>query len=327
MKTVGLLLALLLWSAPAAALPPELVPVGAPGNPGDPAYFDYGAVAYAFEIGRYEVTNAEYAAFLNAVAAEDPHALWVPSLGSSALGGITRSGSPGSYAYAVKAGFAWRPVLFVSFRSAARFANWLHHGMPTGPGAAALIESGSYDPTAEEPTVRLPAATWVIPDRNEWYKAAYYFPGDALGGPQWFDYATRSNVAPAQSVCSGSGAVTNPGANVAVYGQSCNWNGSTTGNVVEVGATGGPSVFGTYDQTGNAPEMVVRAEYPGVLLVGGGTQDAANVSNTYVAGIADDDANGARGFRVARVPEPWGGSAVAGVALSLLGARRRRNRG
>lgn len=325
MKLVRVACALLLVSAPAAALPPELVPVGAPGNAHDPSTSGRGAVAHAFEIGRYEVTNAEYAAFLNAVASEDPNGLWVPSHGTSLLGGIAREGSPGSYAYTVKPGFAWRPVVFVSFLSAARFANWLHHGMPTGPDAAARIESGSYDLSADEPTNRRPRATWVIPDHNEWYKAAYYYPGGVLGGATWFDYATGSDVAPAQATCSEAGAVTNPGANVAVWGQACNWNGSTTGNLAEVGMTGGASPFGTYDQAGNASELVVRAEYPGVLLVGGGTQELANVSNTYVAGIAADNANGAWGFRVAYLPEPGAGAGAAAAAAlaALAGARRR----
>lgn len=315
-------LASVLASAPASALPPELVPVGAPGNAGDPGGSNRGAVAYEFEIGRYEVTNEEYAAFLNAVAREDPHGLWVPLQGSSMRGGITRSGSPGNYVYTVKPGFERRPVVYVSFRSAARFANWLHHGMPTGPDAAARIESGSYDPDADEPTNRLPGATWVVPTHHEWYKAAYYYPGGVLGGPTWFDYATGSNVAPTQAVCSASGEVTNPGANVAVWGEACNWNGTTTGNYAEVGTAGGPSPFGTYDQTGNASELVARAEYPGVLVVGGGTQDA-NVSSTYVAGVADDNANGAWGFRVAYLPEPDGAGAAAAVALAALAARAR----
>lgn len=108
--------------------------------------------------------------------------------------------------------------------------------------------------------------------------------GPRRGGPQWDDYAARSNVAPAQAVCSAAGVATNPGINVTVYGRSCNGNGSATGNVPEVGATGGASAFGTSDQTSDAPEMVVRPESPGVLLLGGGTRDVANVSKTYAPG-------------------------------------------
>ncbi|HEY8492916.1 MAG TPA: SUMF1/EgtB/PvdO family nonheme iron enzyme [Myxococcota bacterium] len=317
------LLALLVgapWAAPAVTLPPELVPIGAPGNAPDAG--NLGAVDYVFEIGKYEVTNAQYAAFLNAVAKEDYTGLWSFSQGSNPAGGIEISGSPGSWVYTVKEGFADKPVVFVSFLAALRFANWLHHGMPTGPAAAALVEKGSYDLSADEPLERLPRATWVIPHRHEWYKAAYYHPPDALGGAAWFDYATRSNVAPTQATCAADGTVANPGANVAVYGQTCNWNGTTTGNFADVGTAGGPSAFGTYDQTGNAQEMVARYEYPGVLLVGGGTQDTGDVSASYVAGIAANDANGARGFRVAYLPEPAAAPAAALLALAALRARR-----
>jgi len=54
----------------------EMVTVGNPGNGNDPedgdinnleAKQNFGAVAAAFQIGKYEVTNAQYAVFLNAV--------------------------------------------------------------------------------------------------------------------------------------------------------------------------------------------------------------------------------------------------------------------
>jgi formylglycine-generating enzyme required for sulfatase activity len=55
------------------------VPVGNPGNAADTATncvplepLDCGSVPYDYAISRYEVTNAQYAEFLNAVAASDP---------------------------------------------------------------------------------------------------------------------------------------------------------------------------------------------------------------------------------------------------------------
>ena len=45
---------------------------------------------------------------------------------------IQRSGSSGSYTYSVAADWANRPVNYVSWGDAARFANWLHNGQPTG---------------------------------------------------------------------------------------------------------------------------------------------------------------------------------------------------
>ncbi len=50
----------------------DWVTVGDPGNACDShPYGCPGAVAYEYRIGKYEVTNAQYAEFLNAVAATD----------------------------------------------------------------------------------------------------------------------------------------------------------------------------------------------------------------------------------------------------------------
>jgi formylglycine-generating enzyme len=109
------------------------------GNIGNAANGSYGAVAYEFQIGKYEVTNAQYAAFLNVVAATDTYSLYDTNMGSNAAGGITRSGSSGSYTYATKSGFETKPVNYVSFWDAARFANWLNNGQ-----GSAGTETGSY---------------------------------------------------------------------------------------------------------------------------------------------------------------------------------------
>ena len=44
----------------------------------------YGAVSYDYRIGTNEVTNAQYAEFLNAKAASDPLGLYNTSMGSDA---------------------------------------------------------------------------------------------------------------------------------------------------------------------------------------------------------------------------------------------------
>src|SRR5688500_9872457 len=56
------------WSAAAAAagsISVPMVTIGNPGNPPDGA--GGGAVGYTYQIGTYEVTNAQYAHFPNAV--------------------------------------------------------------------------------------------------------------------------------------------------------------------------------------------------------------------------------------------------------------------
>ena len=67
----------------------QFVPVGDPGNAADTAAHSgnsagQGAVAYAYNIGKYEVTAGQYTAFLNAVGGVDTYALyntnmWTPT--------------------------------------------------------------------------------------------------------------------------------------------------------------------------------------------------------------------------------------------------------
>jgi formylglycine-generating enzyme len=123
------LLSLLIASS-ASAVVIDWVTVGNPGNPADTQVmtFDgttgYGAVPYVYRISKYEVTNAQYAEFLNAIARTDPNgvysALMSPDPG---YGNITRSGSSGSYSYSVIAGDENLAMNEATFWDALRFAN------------------------------------------------------------------------------------------------------------------------------------------------------------------------------------------------------------
>jgi len=128
-----LVLGLAVLAGPASAVTIDWVTVGDPGNAADtPSTNCYsancGAVGYEYSISKYEVTNAQYAEFLNLKAASDPLGLYNLFMSSNAQGGITRSGSSGSYTYAVKSGFADKPVNYVSFYDSLRFTNWLNNG-------------------------------------------------------------------------------------------------------------------------------------------------------------------------------------------------------
>jgi formylglycine-generating enzyme required for sulfatase activity len=109
----------------------EWVTVGDPVNPCDPQpqpYDCYDSVDYVYAISKYEVTNAQYAEFLNAVAATDANALYNTEMDPTEYphhGGITQSGSSGSYTYSVMGSRENWPVNYVSFYDIARFANWL----------------------------------------------------------------------------------------------------------------------------------------------------------------------------------------------------------
>jgi len=164
----------------------EWVTVGDAGNAPDKTGF--GAVAYEFQISKFEVTVGQYAEFLNAVAAKgDPHALW--------NGGqkIDRQGEAGAFRYPPQPGREREPVMQVKFLDAMRFANWVHHGGGTGD-----TETGAYDLSRDAGlATRETGATVWIPNEDEWYKAAYHQPGDAGGPPgNYWHYPTRSDSPP-----------------------------------------------------------------------------------------------------------------------------------
>lgn len=146
-------------------------------------------MGYTYQIGKYEVTNSQYAAFLNAKAATDTFELYNSEMDFSQFDGITQTGSLGSYTYAAKSGFENKPVNNVSFWNATRFANWLNNGQ-----GGADTETGSYTLTSggitENTVMRNHGANWVVASENEWYKAAFYDPTkDSVGG-YWL-HATR----------------------------------------------------------------------------------------------------------------------------------------
>jgi hypothetical protein len=157
----------------------------------------FGTVSYAYNIGTYEVTNAQYVEFLNAKAASDPLALYNTNMGTSVYGGITRSGSPGGYSYTAIASREDMPVNFVSFYDALRFANWLNNGQgsaDTETGSYTLL-GGTATPSNGTSVTRSGNASIFLSTENEWYKAAYY---DALSS-SYFDFPAGSDT---QTVCS-----------------------------------------------------------------------------------------------------------------------------
>jgi len=222
----------------------EWVTVGDPGNACDvQGHNCFGAVGYEFRIAKYGVTNAQYTAFLNAVAATDTNTLYDKSMSFvSSFGGITRSGSPGSYSYIAVVGRENMPVNHVSFWTATRFVNWLHNGQPSGSQGNTTTEDGAYtlteDGIANNTVARNAGATVFIPSEDEWYKAAYYDPG----AMKYFDYPTGSNTPPA---CAAPTAAAN----------TANCNDAAAGDLTDVGSyTGSPSPYGTFDQGGNVWE-------------------------------------------------------------------------
>ena len=264
-----------LLSAPAVAAPItyEMVTVGDAGNAADTGGTQNGSVAYEYEIGKYDVTIGQYMEFLNAVAKSDPYNLYNTNMGSNpATRGISRTGSSGSYDYSVIGpdGTAYgqsaanRPITYVSWFDAARFANWMSNGQGNGS-----TESGAYDLANAAPgeaPARTPGASFYIPDTNEWYKAAYYSPTLNSNAGGYYTYATQSNTTPGNTIGSTANQVN---WYTIARGMSVTQSQAFDPNqnyLTDVGAfTNSGSYYGTFDQSGNVNQWTDLDGVPGSL--------------------------------------------------------------
>ena len=310
----------------------------------------YGSVAYNYAIGTYDVTAAQYVQFLNAVARTgDPYGLYNPLMGGAASGpassdpndpigttaaqvyitsgstnypvvcGITRTGAPGNYSYALSTTATLNsppiptdngnfPVNWDNWGDAARFCNWLENGQPVGPEGAGTTETGSYTLNGAVTVAALftvsktPGATYWIPTENEWYKAAYYKTGGTNAG--YWTYTTKSDTAPSSTLSA-------TGTNNANFNSS-GLQGSTPWILTPVGYyAGSPGPYGTYDQGGDVYDMTgttVQQSSDGtgeglyVYVMRGGSfhkTDAEELDSDYRTGADPAKYSHGRSFRLA----------------------------
>lgn len=317
MRTIPLLAALML-AVPAGAITMGWTLIGNPGNTADPEPLTQkcgpannspcGSVVYTYYISRHEVTNAQYSAFLNAVAASDPNGLFNDAMGSdAAFGGISRSGSDGEYTYAPKPGFGNKPVNYVSFYDALRFANWLENGQPSGPQGPLTTEAGTYaiadDLFLESGAItRDSSATFAVPSDDEWYKAAYYH----AAGDSYFDYPTGTDTVPK---------CVDPAFDDGNSGNCL----SAYPSVTDVGAYSlSDSPYGTFDQGGNVwewdegvAEGIVGRRYRG-LRGGAAGYSPLDMAANY-RGFDDPRREAAdAGFRLVQLPTCGNGQIETG---------------
>lgn len=239
--------------------------VGDANNAADTTGF--GAVPYAYRIGRFEVTIGQYVEFLNAVAADDPFGLFHPGMEANLnVAGIRRCGTPGSFAYEVLTNgghAARRPITLVSWFDAARYANWVANGRPRGAPDTSTTEDGAYTllgvvdghavpRNAINPNTGRPPECW-LPTEDEWYKAAYFNPLLDEGRGGYTAFATQSDQPPGNR----------PGddanqANFRAHGfaaQTATAYDEFSNYLTEVGSfRASASFYGTHDQSGNVWE-------------------------------------------------------------------------
>ena len=268
----------------------DYVNVGNAGN---------GSVAYSYRIGKYEVTNAQYAEFLNAKAGEDPNSLYSPNMPAY---GITRNGSTGSFSYNVTGTLANRPIAFISWFDAARFANWLLNGQGSGD-----TETGAYTLNGAIAGIFYanPDAGIRLPTLNEWYKAAYYDPTKGGTGGYW-EYPNRSNT---------------------ITTADANYLGTASKDVGSY--SGDPSYYGTFDQGGNVSEWNDQVVFGFLRGIWGGAYSNDQEHLRAAPNLLDinytttDNENSGQGFRLVSVPEPTT-LVLTFFASGMILARRRR---
>jgi formylglycine-generating enzyme len=302
------------WNDPAL-----WVTVGNAGNALDSASHSenpsgQGAVSYVYNIGKFEVTAGQYNAFLNAKAAlGDPHGLYNTYMWSNTYGcKIQQTGSGTAlnpYAYSVADDYANRPVNYVSFWDAARFANWLNNGRGNSDTETGAYTLGGYNGQDGRTIARNPGATFFLPSEDEWYKAAYHDKTAGLAAI-YFDYPTSSNIVPINTLLN-----PDPGNHANYYDYYNKGNGTYTIGSPYYRTLAGDfensaSPYGTFDQGGNL------GEWNETCVLSGGTWSTRGIRGGAESSESHDLHASYRGysspageyiyvgFRVAYVPEP-----------------------
>jgi formylglycine-generating enzyme required for sulfatase activity len=266
-------------------------------------------VSYTYDIGEYDVTDSQYATFLNDVdpSGANTLALYTPQ-GDAEFGLAFNSGAAGGSKYSVISGYANMPVVDVNYWDTLRFVNWMNNGEGN-----ASTETGAYTLLGDSPTPsnassllanpqhNADATVW-LPGENEWYKAAYYDPANST----YSTYATQSDIAPGNTIGSGSDEANYYTGNGYSATQSGSYNSSQNYLTATGTFSGSASYYGTFDQSGdvyNWIDTTLDSDSP-VLRGGGWDYNAYDVSSSSRNFEGPSGENSTIGFCVASIPEP-----------------------
>ena len=301
-------LLLTLAASVASAEPVVNLDLGYVGNAGNTvkAGNGFGTVGYDFQMAKTETTNAQYVSFLNnSIAGRngDFGVFSTANAGNSAYM-IQRSGSAGNFVYSLKSpDAANKPVNFVSWFSAARFANWLSNGGTIEAGT----ETGSYTldgKTSGSLVARNPGAIYYLPSADEWTKAAYY----SADTSSYFRFASIS--ATNSSLNGTLPAAGNSSSDPSSF--SATWEATASGPTTVGFFDTVTSAYGMYDMVGNVNEMTDTSSPTDAsryaLFSGSYASAQAQIelfdSITPPQFVSGTTENAPRGFRIAAVPEP-----------------------
>jgi sulfatase modifying factor 1 len=290
----------------------DTVPVGDAGNAAAVVNgSSVGAVATAFRMGKFEITISQYVAFLNAVATRADgvngpvsESLYDSRMGSDAnIAGIVRSGSgtaEAPYIYSA-VGDSQKPIAYITWFNAARFANWMHNGAT----ATASIETGAYplNGALGGTITKNPSAVWWIPSQDEWFKAAYYKGGSATAG--YWQFPTQNNSFPGNSSSTGNNQANFQRLGVFSVTQLSVLN-ATQNYLTAVGSfSAAPGPYGTFDQGGNVEEWtdtVVTTAFGDARITRGGAWNSGGLNSDVnpIPTALPSDRLSKLGFRLAR---------------------------
>ncbi len=146
-------------------------------NPADSQ--GHGDIEYPFAVSQTEITNAQYAQFLNAVAnTSDKYALYHPKMA------IERTEKNHQYTYKPQKNAEKHPVTYIDAPTAMRFVNWLENGRPNKfkkpQDLDDATEVGTYklkgQITGLSYNIRQEDSHYALINLDEWTKLAYYEP-------------------------------------------------------------------------------------------------------------------------------------------------------